>query len=241
MNPHIKNWRWNRGLNTLVAQVEIVGSPDMEVHIPIERVSMDYAEILGDLGYDRVSCAEVGAMSSVDGFLSKVRRIAKRSVKGVKRQVTTGIPYEPAFVRSARRKLLGRRLNALHDRYRGKVHRAVMRSQQVASRYGKAAARSKQLGAALGGAAVAFPAVGGPALAAWTAGNRYVTYADQAKRALRSAKVSRVTPQQRAMISRGRQVVQGLRRAQSMQGDPRAQMLMAALKSLPAQRAPRWY
>lgn len=240
MTPNI-NWRWNRGLNTLVAQVDIVGSTPVEVHIPIERVSMDYAEILGDLGYDRVSCAEVGSMVSVDGFLSKVRRIAKRTVKAAKKQATTGIPYEPKFVRNARSKILGKRLSGLADRYRSKVERALVRSQQMATRYGKQAARSRQLGAALGGAAIAFPAVGGPALAAWTAGNRYVTYADQAKRALQARRTGqRVTPQQRAQIARGQQVVRGLQRAQTMYADPRAQMLMAALKSLPASRVPYW-
>lgn len=240
--PYIRNWRWNRGMNTLVAEVEILGEPGLtEVHIPIERVSMDYAEILGDLGYDRVSCAEVGSMASVDGFLSKVRRIAKRAVKGVKKQVTTGIPYEPKFVATARRKIMGRRLSALHDKYRGKVHAAVTRSQQIAKRYGKKAARSKALGAALGGAALAFPAVGAPALAAWTAANRYVTYADQAKRALQLARAGgRVTPQNRARIQRGRQVLQGLQRVRTMQHDPRARMLMGAMKSLPARR-PTWY
>lgn len=240
--PYIRNWRWNRGMNTLVAQVEIVGEPGLtEVHIPIERVSMDYAEILGDLGYDRVSCAEVGSMASVDGFLSKVRRVAKRTVKGVKKQVTTGIPYEPKFVAAARKKILGRKLSALHDKYRGKVESAVMRSHQVARRYGTQAARSRTLGAALGGAAIAFPAVGAPALAAWTAANRYVTYADQAKRALAAARAGgRVTPANRARIARGRQVLQGLQRVRTMQQDPRARLLVAGLRSLPARR-PVWY
>lgn len=232
-SPRVRGWRWNRGMNTLVASVEVLGGETQEVHIPIERVSSDYAEILGSCGYDSVSCCEIGAMASVDGFLSSFKRVVKKAAAPVVKTVKTGIPYEPRFVADARRKLLGRKLSNLHDKYRHKVERAVIASQRVAKKYGTQAARSKTLGAALGASAIAFPAVGAPALAAWTAANRYVTYADQAKQAQR-ALMSGQRPRNAAqLVARGQQVVRGLQAAKTSPR-PEMQLLMSALKSMPA-------
>lgn len=250
-NPKVKGWRWNRAQNALIADVEIVGCPKpYAVHFPVKQVALDYVQILGDCGVHPEEVGFVDIVSheheSVDGFLSKVRRSIKRAVKSpVKtirrtavRQIkkpfrpstyTKGIPFEPKALRRARRRVMGRRLRGLEDRYSRHAKAAASYAHRQALR----AARSKALGSGLGVAATAFPAVGGPALGAWVVANRYAAYHDQAKALAKQVRGrGRVPPRAQAVIARGMKAKRNFQRLRGMQHDPRARMLLGALRSM---------
>jgi hypothetical protein len=229
-----KRWRWDRGGRYLVADVDVVGEGDVEVRIPLNQVIGDVDVILGECGFSHGERREVGANDSVDGWLKSFKKVAKRAVNP--------IPYEPKFIKKARRKILGRKLGGLHDKYQGMVHKAIGKSNKYAKKYGMKAARSKKLGAALGAAAVIYPAVGAPALAAWSAGNRYVSYYDKAQAMKKQLTAGMKRPQNATQVlQQGAAAAKGFQALRGKANDPRARMLMSALQSQPARQAASKY
>jgi hypothetical protein len=117
------------------------------------------------------------------------------------------------------------------------VKKAVKKTQKTLAKGIKAAGKAagnKYLKGAVAGLAVAFPAVGGPALAALTAANAaYATYqkADSALSDVR--RLGKQTASAARAISRGQNVATAARRLAS-QRSPLANMAKAALRSVPA-------
>lgn len=117
------------------------------------------------------------------------------------------------------------------------VKKAVKKTQKTLAKGIKAAGKAagnKYVMGAVGGLAVAFPAVGGPALAALTAANAaYKTY-QQADKALGVVKaVGKQTLQTSRAIARGKNVAVAARRLATKRS-PLANMAKAALRSVPA-------
>jgi hypothetical protein len=231
-------WQWDRAGRNLWANITTNNGQLVRVGFPLGQVALTFDEELGRCGI--VEPAQVGDYESVDGFLSRVRRVAKRAVKRVKqaphaytRAATRGFVPRAVFRRVAPKAL---------QRTQRRLERAAISAQRRAERtgkkYGMAAARSKTLGAGLGAAAVAFPAVGGPALGAWTAANRAVKIYDQAQAARQAIQRGVRNPQTMAAAARGVAMQQAARRLPYSQ-DPRARMAYQAMRSIPyVQRSP---
>src|SRR5512139_3981364 len=117
------------------------------------------------------------------------------------------------------------------------VTKAVKKTQKALAKGVAAAGKvvsSKYTRIGVGALAVAFPAVGAPALAALTAANSaYATYR-KADSALQSAKViGKATGQTARAISKGANVQRSVKLlAYRAQQDPNARMAIAALKSV---------
>lgn len=229
------DWRWDRGRNRLTASILTSNGQTVRVHFPLSHVAMCFDEELGRCGI--VEAPMVGDYESVDGFLSRIKRVTRKSsrrvkkaTRGIKRSAGRGfIPKAihkrvvPKFVRRAQS-----RLNTAAWRAAGTV-------KKYGKKYGMKAARSRALGSALGATAVAFPAVGGPALGAWAVANRAVKAHDTAKAAARQLERGVRNPRAIAAAARGR-AVQSAVRALPARQDPRSRMALAALRSVPAAR-----
>jgi len=243
------SWHWDRGVGKLVATVETTNGQTVRVKFPLSHVACTFDEELSACGI--VEPAQVGDYESVDGFLSRIRRVAKKTVGKATRVAGRGfVPKKvykrvvPKAIRRAQSRLqkkamsLASRAERYPRRYLKRAARPYARQAKrygrrygrVAKRYGFKAARSKALGAGLAGAAVAFPAVGGPALAGWTAANRAVAQYDRAKRLVAAG---RRDPAALRDIAMGRAAQMAAQRA-SRSHDPRAQYAVAALRSIPA-------
>lgn len=226
----------------------------VKVGFPLSHVAMTFDEELGKCGL--VEPAQVGDYESVDGFLSRVRRAARKVATKATRTATRGFIPKPVYkrvvpkaIRRTQARLAKRAVHLAERTGYGLARRGVrtalaparpylrkaQRYAPLAQRYALRAARSKALGAGLAGAAVAFPAVGGPGLAAWTAANRAVNVYDRGRQAARAraagARDPRTLSQQAAGMAQ-QQAIQRLSRSQ----DPRAQFATAALRSIPARR-----
>lgn len=106
--------------------------------------------------------------------------------------------------------------------------RRVGKIGQQAGRLGAQALRSKAVNWAVRGAAVAFPAVGGPALAAYTAAR---TAANAVRTAQHAVRTGQRSAQAMRAITQGRNVVSQVRQLQA-RNDPRARFLRSALQSI---------
>lgn len=243
---HIQ-WKWDRGQRKLWATILTNHGQTVRVGFPLSKVAMTFDEELG-----RCGCHEppmVGDYESVDGFLGRVKRVARRAARKAKPKKLIA-----STTRSATRGFVPRKVfkaavpKAIQRTHRRLAKQAVAAHQtgyRHGKRYGMKAARSKKVGAALGATAVAFPAVGGPALGAWTAANRAVTYYDQARAAKQAIQRGARNPQTLSTLARGQRVQQAARRL-PFSRDPRARMLLGAMQSIPhtrryAQYANRYY
>ena len=103
---------------------------------------------------------------------------------------------------------------------------------------GKAIAKSKLVGAALGAVATVFPAVGGPALAAWVVANRVVAAAEAAERAAKRIKKGIGTAADLLAVKHGKAAAHHLKQL-AHDKRPAAKLLVAAVHAVPtaAQRA----
>jgi hypothetical protein len=218
------------GANMFTAHGQLI-----RVGFPLGTVAMTFDEELSACGID---CpALVGDYESVDGFLSRVRRATKKVSRVVKRSPAV---YTRAMTRGFIPQAVFKRIApAPIRRAQQRLARQAVQIQGQAlkygARYGMQAARSKQLGGALGVAAVAFPAVGGPALGAWVAANRAVSYYDQAQAARRAIQGGSRDPAQIALANRGYLTQQAFQQLPARaQTDPRALLAYQALRSIPA-------
>lgn len=230
-------WQWDRVGVKLWANLFTAEGQLIRVGFPLSQVAMTFDEELGRCGLE---CpAMVGDYESVDGFLSRVKRATRSAVKTVKRSPRT---YTRAMTRGFIPQAVFRRVAPVAvQRAQQRLARQAVHYQQQAQqygvKYGMAAARSKQLGAGLGVAAVAFPAVGGPALGAWVAANRAVTVYDQAMAAKRAIQQGQRDPRSMAAAAQGIAMQQAMQRLPVLaQTDPRARLAMQALRTIPAQR-----
>lgn len=232
-------WQWDRVGAKLWANMFTANDQLIRVGFPLGMVAMTFDEELGKCGLE---CpAMVGDYESVDGFLSRVKRAASGAVRSVKKSPAV---YTRAMTRGFVPKAVFDRVAPVAvRRAQQRLARTAVQYQSQAmkygARYGMAAARSKQLGAGLGVAAVAFPAVGGPALGAWVAANRAVTVYDQAQAARRALQAGSRDPRAAAMASRGLVAQQAMQRLPALaQSDPRARLAIRALQSIPTRPDP---
>lgn len=116
------------------------------------------------------------------------------------------------------------------------VKKAVKKTQKTLAKGIKAAGKAagnKYLMAGMAGLAVAFPAVGGPGLAALTAANAAYKAYQQGDKALQVVKaVGKQTVQTTRAIARGKNVAASVRQLASKRS-PLAKMAAAALRSVP--------
>lgn len=210
--------RWDRSRNMLWFDFAMSDQDVYSVGFPLQRVAVMFHEELQaepEVGLvDIIGDPDIYGPDTVDGFLSGITRALKKATRPVRRAITR-----------TTRKLRRKAWKGLKQTWRGA--RYIGRH---AARYGRMAARSKALGYGLGALSVAMPAVGGPALAAWTVANR-------ADRVLRAAEtVAKRGPRnaaERALLSRASAYKRNGRRL-ARSNRPAARMLMAGFRSLPS-------
>jgi len=186
------------------------------VSIPAETIHSILDESLTEEGI--YSPPELGEDMSLDGLFSRVRRIRrtierKTGVAKVRRVATKA--FVPPVLRRA------------HQKIQRTAHRAIDRAERYGTQYGMAAARSRALGAGLGVAATAFPAVGGPALGAWMLANRAVAAHDQARRAMAAGR--RLSP---AALRNAQYATRQIQQIRRNPYNPRNQLMQAAYRSI---------
>lgn len=222
------DWRWDRGRNRLTAAILTSNGQTVRVHFPLSHVAMCFDQELGRCGI--VEAPMVGDYESVDGFLSRIKRATRKATRGIKRSAGRGF-----IPKAIQKKVVPKFVRRAQSRLTGAAFRAADTVHRYGKKYGMKAARSRALGSALGATAVAFPAVGGPALGAWAVANRAVKAHDAAKAAGRQLQRGIRNPRAMATVARGR-AVQSAVRALPGRNDPRSRMALAALRSVPAQR-----
>lgn len=226
-------WQWDRGGRKLWAHIHTSNGQKVSVGFPLSTVAMTFDEELGRCGC--VEPAMVGDYESVDGFLSRVKRVAKKAtpkklIASTTRSATRGFVPQAVW-----KKAVPKAIQKTHAKLAQKAVQAHQAGYDYGKKYGMAAARSKTLGAGLGATAVAFPAVGGPALGAWVAANRAVTAYDRAMAAKQQIQRGLKNPQAVAALAKG-QAVQAAVRRLPYSTDPRARFATQALRSIPQVR-----
>lgn len=234
-------WQWDRVGQKLWANLITKEGQLIRVGFPLGHVSMIFDEELGNCGI--YEPAQVGDLESVDGFLSRVKRIGRKASRTVThpkkligaatRAATRGYIPKSVFDRVAPKVV--RRTQQRLAKQAVRLHRA---GYSAAKKYGLKAARSKQLGAALGASAVAFPAVGGPALGAWMAAHRAAQVYDAGQAARKQLQSGARNQHLVSAVQRSAQVQRSVRQL-PYASDPRARMLASAFQSIPS-RAPSY-
>lgn len=194
--------KWDRARNALLAAVQLDDGRSVSVAFPVSSVCTTFeAECAAVDIYLPPTVEGRDTIAGLGRMIKRARRAAGRTVKRATRTV-----------RRAMRSTMGRIATQA-------VHLA------------KQAARSKALGAALGAAAVAFPAVGGPALAAWATANRVVAMADQAERSVKRVQRGIADARDLTHVRRASDAAQRLQQL-SRSAAPAARMLVAATRSV---------
>jgi hypothetical protein len=205
---HQLTFGFDRIRNALVFSGKLENGFEFEVCFPIGHVTLTFDREAAQLGY--LGEPICGAIDTVDGFLGNLEVLgALPPLRGGPFDAVKAIV--PAANRAkayAAEDRLHRALNQqelyqfgakppaglLKQAYESTIKtvgtqaaRVAAKGAQAVSRAGMAVARSKLVGTALSGVAVAFPAVGAPALAAWGAANRAVATYDAARRGVQGA------------------------------------------------------
>lgn len=217
--------RWDRGRNILWFDFDTSDQQTYSVGFPLARVAACFYEELQaqpeaqtevgrcNIGLvDIIGDPDIYGPDTVDGFLSGITRALKKATRPVRRAI-----------KRTTRKLRRKAWRGLKTAWKGTRYMG-----KYAARYGRMAARSKALGYGLGALSVACPAVGGPALAAWTVANR----ADKMLRAAETvAKRGPRNAAERALLGRARTYKRRGRRI-ARSNAPAARMLMAGFRSI---------
>lgn len=199
-------WQWDRTAGVLWARVTLADGRKFGIGLPLGHVVTTFDGACLAEGLDEPP--QVGECATVSGLFGRIKRLAKKAKKATRRAVSR-------TTRSLRRR----------------VGRTAMRWGRYGGRLALKAARSKRLGAALGVAAVAFPAVGGPALGAWAAANQATKRYDQGRQALKAIRRGSRNPRV-LRAARNAQRIARSTRYLAARNDPRSRMLRSALSSL---------
>lgn len=189
-------WTWDERRNTLTAHTVCPSGKRIRVDFAVPVVAAVFEQELGrcvPLGTVMI-LPELGETITVLGFLKRIKKIARKVAPA---------PVKKAMAFTTKR-----------------LTPHVQRAARVADRVGRGAvkvASSPAFGAAAGGLAVAFPAVGGPAVAAYLAANK-------AQQAIKTY------DQVRSAVSRGRQLPAARNLPQLAQ---RAQHVRQSVRALP--------
>ena len=195
--------RWDWNTHKLIVQVGLSNGRTVGIAFPMGHLHIALDEGLGELGY--YEPAELGDdFESINGLFSRIKRLAKKVGRAVSRSAV-GKMYKKTI---------------------GKAEHLVLTGARKL-------ARSKAFGAVLGGAATVFPAVGGPALAAWTVANRAMAIHDKAQKAKALLARGIKNPKLIAQVAQGKRVAQTVARS-AQSGSAFGNMVGASLKSMAA-------
>lgn len=205
-------WSWDRARGIAWARARLSDGQTFAVGVPLSTVVATFDAELQAAGVHEP--ASIGECASVSGLFGRIKRLSRTASRATKR----------ATRRATKRlnKKVWRSAKKWGGRYTGYTY---------AKKYAMKAARSKELRAGLGVAAVAMPAVGGPALGAWVAANRAVAQYDQGKAALQRVRRGLRSPQAMRAI-RSAATVQRAARGLARSRHPAARMYSSALRSL---------
>jgi len=195
--------RWDWNTHKLIVEVGLSDGRTVGIAFPVGHMHIALDESLGELGYYE-PCEMGDEFDSIGSLFSRIKKLAKKIGRTVSRSAV------------------------------GKMYKKTIgRAEHLALTVGRKLARSKAVGAIAGVAATAFPAVGGPALAAWTIANRAMTIHDQAQKA--KALIARGVkhPALFAKVAQGKRVAQSLVKS-GQSGSPFGQMVVSSLKSMAA-------
>ncbi len=204
-------WRWDHANRVLWASLALSDGQTFGVGLPLSEVVAVFDAEARKLRID--APALVGECATVSGFFSRVRKTVRRAKKKAMRRVRK---LQPRVVRR-----LTSRVSRIHDKFKRR-----------ALKVGLKVARSKRVGMVLGASAAVCPAIGGPALGAWTAANTAARIYDRANRAKRQAmRFGRTSPQGYRSMIQGRRIQQNVRQLIG-RSDPRSRMVRSALRSV---------
>jgi hypothetical protein len=192
------SWNWDRPSCVLWGHATFTDGSTASVGVPLAKVVSTFELHAAEQGI--TAAPYVGAVDSVDGFFSGLKRLAKKAYKGVKKAV------------KATRKTLAKGIKAA-----GSV------------------VQSKLLKTAVSGLAVAFPAVGGPALAALTAANAAYGSYKKAGSAITAVSKGKPFPGMPPALRQGLRVVNSVKKLASAPRRTAMQSMgLAALRSVQA-------
>jgi hypothetical protein len=202
---HTLGFTFDRNRNALVFTGQLENGFAFEVAFPIGHVALTFHREATALGY----CGEplMGDVETVDGFLGAVEMMHQRET-GVElgwfgSRLIKKATHAVTSVANTVNKALPKPLSKVAQAYVSTVKKVGSQALHYAQTGGMALARSKVLGTALAGVALAFPAVGAPALAAWGAANRAVSLYDQARQGIKTAQQAVKTVQRNAQLLHG--------------------------------------
>ncbi len=187
----------------LIVKVGLSDGRTVGIAFPMGHLHIALDESLGELGYYEPS--ELGDdFESIGGLFSRIKRLAKKVGRAVSRSAV------------------------------GKMYKKTIgRAEHLVLTGARKLARSKAFGSVLGAAATVFPAVGGPALAAWAVANKAMTIHDQAQRAKALIARGVKNPALLAKVAQGQRVAQNVTRS-AASNSPIGQLVAAGLKSIAA-------
>lgn len=168
-------WNWDRSRNLLWWNARFTDGQKISVGIPLARVAATFyeelekpdiqAELEQTGALEILGCEFMGtsiqAPETVDEFLEFTGGLwgsIKKSVGGAVKSAAKATGLEPVRKAAARAQ--------------GKLSKGAWKVAKETVKYTRKAAESKYVGAGMLALSVACPAVGGPALAAWTVANR---------------------------------------------------------------------
>jgi len=193
------DFTWDPMAHTLVFMVALTNGYTVNVAFPISAVSAHFNALLQRMGYQPPPQLN-GPIESLDGFFGSISHAFS----------SVGHGAESAFN------------HTIESFAKHAVHYVGVGAKDF-GKVGAGLARSRTFGAVLGGVAMVFPAVGGPALAAWSAAHTAVTMYDNAKRS-----------QDPGDQAEAAQLQANIGQLQA-NGSAEAQLTIAGLQSVPAE------
>lgn len=183
---HTLGFVFDRQRQALVFTGTLENGFAFEVAFPIGHVTMTFDREAAGMGY----CGEplLGSVDTVDSFLGAVEVMHRRETGTELGYVELGwfgskLARSVSHAVSSVAKTVAKPVSTAVKAYVNTVKKVG----QQAVKYAKAGIRSKYVGYALAGAAVAFPAIGAPALAAYGAANRALAAYEDARRGVKTA------------------------------------------------------
>jgi len=194
---------WDRAHHKFCVVVGLSDGRRVGVSFPMGHMHIALDESMAELGY--YEPAELGdEFDSIGSFFGRLKKIAKKVGRAVSRSAI------------------------------GKVYKKTIgRAEHLALQAGRKIIRSKVTGMVLGAAATVFPAVGGPALAAYAVANRAMAIHDAAQKAKNLIARGIKNPKLVAQVAQAQRVQQTVQNV-SKSNSPFSQMVVSGLKSLAA-------
>jgi hypothetical protein len=192
---------WDRANNRFVVQVGLSNGRKVGIAFPMGHMHIALDESLSELGYYE-PCQMGEEYETIGSFFGRIKKLVKKVGRKISRSAI------------------------------GKVYsKTIGKAEHLALTVGRKLARSKAVGAIAGAAATVFPAVGGPALAAWTVANRAMAIKDKADRAAALLRRGIKNPKLLAQVAQGKRVQQTIANAAKSRS-PFGGLIVQSLKSV---------